>query len=251
MRRYKALILDLDGTTIASHGGSRPNLAVEQAVKAAHRRVKVAVATGRSWHTAEAVIRQLGITEPCIMEGGSRIMLPPTGKLVYSKALTVAKQRQVIATCLPLGYTIYITSNNQTLLVKSPLDTNEPVGKVELENVPAGEAPRILEKLASIKGVAVHIASSWNPGDFVAIHVTQPDGTKEHALAELLKIMGMAPEDVIGIGDNLNDLPLFNSVGLKVAMGNSPEELKAAADYVVPDLEHDGVAEAIRRFILT
>jgi hydroxymethylpyrimidine pyrophosphatase-like HAD family hydrolase len=33
-------------------------------------------------------------------------------------------------------------------------------------------------------------------------------------------------------------------------MGSAPEELKAQADAVVADVEHDGVAEAIERFVL-
>jgi hydroxymethylpyrimidine pyrophosphatase-like HAD family hydrolase len=33
-------------------------------------------------------------------------------------------------------------------------------------------------------------------------------------------------------------------------MGSAPDELKAEADAVVGDVEHDGVAEAIERFVL-
>ncbi|HZL08068.1 MAG TPA: HAD family hydrolase [Candidatus Dormibacteraeota bacterium] len=250
MKRYKALILDLDGTTIASRGGSLPSQPVEQAVKAALPLVKVAVATGRSWHLAESVIRQLGITEPCILEGGSRIILPATGQIIFSKTLPLAKRLEVVTACLPLGYRLFVTLNDETVYVKRAEDVDGPVGKIELEAVPRIEAPGVIEKLSAIKGVAIHIASSWSPGDFVAIHITSPEGTKEHALAELLKFMNVAPEDAIGVGDNPNDLPLFNSVGLKVAMGNSPDELKAVADYVAPDLEHDGVADVIQKFIL-
>ncbi len=250
MKRYKALILDLDGTTIASRGGSRPSPAVEEAVRAAHRLVKIAVATGRSWHLAETVIGQLGITEPCILDGGSQIMNPVTGEIVFSKTLPATKQQEVLAACLGLPYKIFVTLDGRTTYVRNLSTVKQPVGKIELEDVPTGKADAAVEKLSAIKGVAVHIASSWNPGDFVAIHVTSPDGTKEHALAELLKLMDVAPSDVIGVGDNPNDLPLFNAVGLKVAMGNAPDGLKAAADYVAPDLEHDGVADVIRKFIL-
>jgi hydroxymethylpyrimidine pyrophosphatase-like HAD family hydrolase len=33
-------------------------------------------------------------------------------------------------------------------------------------------------------------------------------------------------------------------------MGNSPDSLKAVADHVVPDVEHNGVAVAIEKYIL-
>ncbi len=250
MKHYKALILDLDGTTIASRGGSLASKLVEQAIKAAHPVIKVAIATGRSWHLAIDVIQQLGITEPCIFDGGAQIVSPTTGKVHFNKLLSIRKQQEIIALCLPLKYTIYITSKHQVSQVKRIEDAVEFTGKVELENVPTNEASCTLEKLKTLKGVAAHIASSWNPGDFVAIHMTHQEATKEHAIAELLKIMGVTPADTIGVGDTYNDLPLFASVGLKVAMGNSPDELKSAADYVAPDLEHDGVANVIRKFIL-
>lgn len=250
MKRYKALILDLDGTTIASRGDSRPSAAVEQAIKAAHAHIKVAVATGRVWSNAETVIHQLGITEPCVLDGGARIIRPTNGQIIFDRPLSVAKQRQVLALCLPLQYSIYASVNNQSSLITRLEDATEPAGKIEIENVPRPAVEAILQKLAAIDGIAIHLASSWQPGDVTAIHVTDPGATKEHALTELLKIMDVATADTIGVGDYVNDLPLFKVVGLKVAMGNAPAELKAAADYIAPDLEHDGVADVIRKFIL-
>lgn len=251
MKRYKALILDLDGTTIGSYGGSQPSIAVEQAIKAAHPHIKIAIATGRSWHLTESVIRQLAITEPCILDGGSRIVSPTTGRVYFSKLLSVAKQQEIIAVCLPLRYTIYITANQQTHLVTSLQDVTEPTGKIELENIPADAANTVLTKLAVIRGVAPHITSSWNPSrGFVTIHVTHQGATKEQSIKRLLNIMKVIADDTIGIGDSYNDIPLFASVGLKVAMGNAPRELTLLADYVAPDLEHDGVADVIRRFVI-
>jgi hypothetical protein len=42
----------------------------------------------------------------------------------------------------------------------------------------------------------------------------------------------------------------LRTAGFGVAMGSGPPELKAEADAVVGDVEHDGVAEAIERFVL-
>ncbi len=104
VKHYKALILDLDGTTIASRGGSLASKPVEQAIKEAHSVVKVAIATGRSWHLAIDVIRQLGITEPCILDVGSQIVSPTTGKVYFSRPLSVRMQQEIIALCLPFKY---------------------------------------------------------------------------------------------------------------------------------------------------
>jgi hydroxymethylpyrimidine pyrophosphatase-like HAD family hydrolase len=56
---------------------------------------------------------------------------------------------------------------------------------------------------------------------------------------------------VIAIGDGHNDMPLLEAAGLKVAMGNAPDEVKQLADYVAPSLADDGVAAAIDKFVLS
>jgi hydroxymethylpyrimidine pyrophosphatase-like HAD family hydrolase len=63
-------------------------------------------------------------------------------------------------------------------------------------------------------------------------------------------MLGVRYEEIIGVGDGHNDVPLLEAVGLKVAMGNAPDEVKAIADYVAPKLSEDGVADVIQRYIL-
>lgn len=59
---------------------------------------------------------------------------------------------------------------------------------------------------------------------------------------------GLSPDQVVGIGDGENDLGLFETVGLKLAMGNGVPELLTAADDVLPTVEEDGVVTAIERY---
>ena len=45
-------------------------------------------------------------------------------------------------------------------------------------------------------------------------------------------------------------MPLLDAAAVGVAMGSAPPELRAHADHVVGDVAHDGVAEAIERYVL-
>ena len=56
--------------------------------------------------------------------------------------------------------------------------------------------------------------------------------------------------EVIAIGDGTNDISLLSKVGLSIAMDNASEEVKAVTDYVTLDVEHNGVATAIEKFLL-
>ena len=72
-------------------------------------------------------------------------------------------------------------------------------------------------------------------------------GTGMLALAELL---GVPREATMAVGDADNDLPMLRDAGLGVAMGNANERVRAAADVVVADNDHGGVAEAICTYLL-
>ena len=82
------------------------------------------------------------------------------------------------------------------------------------------------------------------------MEITPPGIEKASALAALSGMLGTAAEQMMACGDGLNDIPMLQYAGLSVAMENAYEETKRAADYVVASNEDDGVAEAIRRFIL-
>ena len=74
---------------------------------------------------------------------------------------------------------------------------------------------------------------------------------KASALATLSEMIGITREEIIACGDGLNDIPMLEYAGLSVAMANAYDETKRAADCVVPATnDEDGVAEAIRRYIL-
>ena len=73
---------------------------------------------------------------------------------------------------------------------------------------------------------------------------------KGQGVARLAQILGIDNDQTIAVGDAENDLSMLRSAGLGVAMGNALPEAVAAADVQVADNDHDGVAEAIRRYLL-
>ncbi len=73
---------------------------------------------------------------------------------------------------------------------------------------------------------------------------------KGTAIDILIKHYGIKKENVMSIGDYYNDVDMFKTSGISVAMANAPDDIKAMADYVTEaDNCNCGVAEAIHRFI--
>ncbi|UCB42039.1 MAG: HAD family phosphatase [Dehalococcoidales bacterium] len=84
--------------------------------------------------------------------------------------------------------------------------------------------------------------------DFV--NIISREVSKGRALEELVAFLGIPLSQVVAIGDGTNDISLLSTAGLAIAVGNAHEELKAVADHIVPDVEHNGVAAAVEKFVL-
>lgn len=52
----------------------------------------------------------------------------------------------------------------------------------------------------------------------------------------------------MAIGDEQNDLGMIKTAGIGVAMGNAVPQLRAIADQVTADNNHNGVGEAILKW---
>jgi hydroxymethylpyrimidine pyrophosphatase-like HAD family hydrolase len=77
-----------------------------------------------------------------------------------------------------------------------------------------------------------------------------PDTSKGSALAELMARYEVPREEVLVIGDGENDLSMFGVAGLSVAMADAPDAVKARAAALTATNAADGVALALRRYVL-
>lgn len=74
--------------------------------------------------------------------------------------------------------------------------------------------------------------------------------TKGNALQVLSNYLKLQKEDILSIGDNLNDIDMFQSSGIGAAVSNAYDEVKKAATYITShSAENGGFAEAIYKFI--
>ena len=81
-----------------------------------------------------------------------------------------------------------------------------------------------------------------------SLELTAAGVDKGVGLAMLRTKLGIDRMHVIAFGDNENDLEMLEGAGIGVAMGNSKQYVKDAANEVTGDNDHDGVAEFLERF---
>lgn len=77
-----------------------------------------------------------------------------------------------------------------------------------------------------------------------------PEGvSKASGLEFLCTKLGVDRSEVLAVGDGNNDLEMIQWAGRGVAMGQAPDDVKAAADEVVGTIDEDGLAAELTKYV--
>lgn len=246
--RYKALILDLDGTTVVNTKNAIPSPRVTETIIQAQNLIHISIATGRPIHLAKPIIDHLHIFSPCVVSGGVQIYDAEKQRVIQEYSINKDSISKIIhvAKRYKLEYRIYdgekdiketeFPTASKILALYFPVISPEIVSDVEKE-------------LNKIAGISVQKMPSWERG-YLSLDMTAVNATKLHGINEILKILQLSKDEVIGVGDSYNDYPLLMASGFKIAMGNAVPELKTLADFIAPPVTEDGVATIIEKFVL-
>lgn len=248
--KYKAIIFDLDGTVVPSIMDGMPSIAVIDALHKVKNNLKLSTASARALQYCRNIWKALDIKDPCIINGGSQIINPKTEKIIWEQRLPNGVIKKVIEKSK--GYTDKFAFNGVILDIKTETDKLPKRANLLVAfGVRKEKSEALVKALSKIPDITVHILHSWIEGDYWDIHIIHKLATKKHSIEKLIEILEVKKEEVIGIGDGNNDMPLFESVGYKVAMGNAVDKLKDAADYVTDTLDNDGFAKFIEEKIIS
>jgi HAD superfamily hydrolase (TIGR01484 family) len=246
--KYKLFLSDVDGTLTKISKHARPSLAVKQAIKQAQEKVLVGVATGRAYFLVKYVLEDLGITGPCIVEDGTRIVKGDTGEVLWERRIQEEDYKKVLDIIKSYDVVTIISTGDHHISYSPEKHIENPLNMF-LDELTHEQADELMKKLSVIPTIHTNKFSSWAQGK-LGITICHGKASKHYAMVKLIEMLDIKPEEVIGIGDGYNDFPLLMACGLKVAMGNAIGDLKAIADYIAPTVDEDGVAKTIQRFVL-
>lgn len=242
----QAVVIDLDGTLIGKDEEISPRVA--RAVSQVSSKVPVAIATGREPTHTVKYARDLGLTSPQICDGGATILDPASGKALWTNPLGPALAQEIIRS-LHAQKTAFIATHPEgaaTSIARLPHWNLTRVSALDLDE-PGAET--LLARFSPNQELqAVKVFLPYN--DLWAVDFTRSGVDKAAATLKLAQMIETDPGNMAAAGDSYNDMPLLRACGLRIAMGDAPEELKAIADYVAPSAEEDGLAVAIEEFIL-
>lgn len=272
----KLLALDLDGTLLDRH--SRIPDAHKRAVIAAQEAgLEVVLVTGRSWRSTRPYYEELGLTGPAICYLGALVLADGSGRVLRHRPLAPeawARLRE-FALAEGLALTACIAADQAVAEGHLPArdlvaaDTAYAVCKAddfsgwddwntytEIDPLLSRcEAPPIMAAVYGDRSARRTLAafpqglpaSQFDLSDHIAgetvLHVWHEEVDKGRALAQLCLDRGIAPEQVMAIGDHPMDITMLRFAGIGVAVPDGRPEALAAADWVATP------AEAISRVL--
>jgi Cof subfamily protein (haloacid dehalogenase superfamily) len=271
LNTYKLVVIDIDGTLlIRADEISNENKAALAELK--RRGIRVSLCSGRATGAARTVLDQLDLDGYHIFFDGALVTNPATGENVYIKtiapdllrrAVDFAREHHVIFDIFTANGYFAEEESWVTDIRRDYFKVNATLA--DFHNLPPGEIPikgtlvvRSAEEKAGAQefrehfGKELHLSLTKTPAypDVDFINVIAPGSSKRSALDALCVHLGISLEEVMAIGDGPNDIPILSVVGLGVAMGNASPDVKACSRYTTGDVDHNGVAEAIKRFLL-
>ena len=273
----RLLAIDIDGTLLDSRGRI-PDAHRQALGEASARGVAIALVTGRSFHFTRPIADLLPMPVTLIVNNGAMVksgegatllrrLLPRDAALAVlagtrafedSVAIVFDRQdeRQIVFERMDWTHPHrrgYYEKNKAYIAAASPLVaavTEDPV-----QVMFTGGVARMRALAAELRAMPIAhrfavALTEYELRDFSLVDVNDAGCSKGSTLAQWARTRGVARDEVMAVGDNLNDVEMLEFAGTAAVMGNASTAMQARGFHLTASNDEDGLADVIRRFIL-
>jgi Cof subfamily protein (haloacid dehalogenase superfamily) len=267
------IAMDVDGTLVGSDANTISPKNLQALQKAYNQGVVLAIASGRPYAFIETLLYQIPEVEFVIYGNGAGIYdqikheefdMPDTDMNIadsifiadvlqqYPAHVQVQAEGKLYISQASMDYfearfhkRVTEAGQSSIAIVPDALEVARkiPTQKFNVEFIDLKARPQALAKLLTRPSIL--ISSSWQDN----VEINSRNATKGRALETLAKHLNIPQENVLAIGDNINDLEMIEYAGIGVAVRNAVPEALAIADYITSSNEHNGVAKAVLKYL--
>ncbi len=271
---YRLLAIDIDGTLVNSRDELTP-ATKDALMRAGQAGIQVVLATGRRYSHALPLVEPLGLDVPLVTASGALIKDPLDHRTLFQAQFEPQVLHDVLAIADRCGYdpvlcgdtyeqgfdfyvasreartpelAYYLNSNTLRWRIWPQLIESPPPG------VFGGFCVGTLEQMNELEAALrsqlpgklhTHVLHPPNYRGFF-IEIAPAGVTKWSAVQRLARGWGIDESEICAVGDDVNDIPMIQSAGLGIAMGNAQPSVKEAADRIAPTHDEDGLVEVVR-----
>lgn len=262
MTGVKLIATDIDGTILKYNYEFSSE--VKTCIKDLGKHgVKVVLVTGRMFAATHHITDELGLDTPIVCYQGG--LVKHNDEILYERNLNPEAANEIINwarknnihTNLYLNDELYVEKDSPTVqryvqqgiscFEVKPFDglKLERINKILLIDYEDENKVTMWKEYLEVKYPNIYFIKSTP----FYLEICHPEATKACAVNFLKDYWGLTREEIMTIGDQNNDLDLLSAGGIKVAMGNATEELKAVADYITDTVNNNGFVKAVEKFV--
>ena len=274
---YKMIAIDLDGTLLSPRNEvtKRTKDAVHGALRAG---LLVCFATGRNWTESRTVVEAVEHYASAVFAGGAMVVDTERDVTLHKMMMDPALAAELCGHLEAEGHAVLALQDTDVAGVDYLVTGEAPLNEATRQwmNVTAAKVrtvPRLRDHdhphtvrvgivappeqvRASTRsldqafaGRIVH-QSLYVPAYGVEVlEVFDPAVNKWQGILHVARHHGIEPEEIIAVGDDVNDVPMLKSAGLGVAMGNARPEIRAIAKRVIGTNAEDGLAKFLEELV--
>lgn len=249
----KAVFIDIDGT-LRDDNKNISKRTKDIIKKVTNNGILIVLCSGRHRGDTEKVSRQCFASKYIISSNGGNIYNYENNENLYTNCMDkeaiiqlykIAESKNVRFIMNVGDVKVVNKIKHSTGEIKLEEDIKDFVYKNDVEQCVIQDddfkkVEKLFPEIEKIKNV--EIKNRHNICD-----IANKESNKGNAIKKLLKILNIKKSDTIAIGDDANDLSMFNEVEYKVAVSNAVDILKENADEIILSNNEDGVAKFLER----
>lgn len=275
----KLIASDLDGTIIDNkHCIPENNI---KAINDLHKaNIPFVVCTGKTYSISKDICKNLNANFG-IFGNGNQIIDLNTGKEIARKILTLDE----VTSCFSIikKYNLHVHAYTENGIITTGLEymdlrnsilfrdkinfeiVDSILNYVQKQNITIFKL--VVSSLYNLSNIKKELEAATNltitricktgsykdnviDKEYEYLDISPLNVTKGSALEILRQYLELNREDIMSVGDNINDIDMFRASGISTAVNNAYAEVKQVATYVTNNsAENAGFAEAIYKFI--
>lgn len=255
-RTPRLIALDLDGTLVPQSEGIAPGV-VEAIERVTSAGAHVVAATGRSLSTTGYVARAAGMHEFAVVSNGAMLVTIDPEEVMHALTFDASGVLEALMSSVP-GATFAVERTDGVFLTSRHFidgGVSLDIREVDPQELGAEPVVRVIvrsdEHLDSGLG---HIAAdfdmhsiSFGVTDVAWLDLGRKDVNKATGLQGLCARLEIDREDVLAIGDSMNDIEMLQWAGCSVAMGSARPQIQELADHVTGSVPGAGVVQVLEQ----
>lgn len=260
----KLIAIDYDGTLEngSKEVSTRAQTVISKLVELGN---VIVICTARSrYHTREIALNAKA-SRYIISSNGAEIYDIEKEQVLYDRYLdendciillnyAIKNNLRIIFSCKEIEYVTNFTRNDKQILISKEVDAinffkGKNVKQCMIIDKNIKQIEKSKEELETLNMNLKINNFSNNEDDEKWFTLINKLASKGEAIKELAKYLNIPTCDLIGIGNDYNDIPMFENVGTSIAVENSDTEVKKRANIIIESNSSDGVAKYLETLL--